>query len=257
MAGRIIGINTAINAKGQGIGFAVPSNLVQMIYGQLKENGRVIRGYLGAMTQDVVQVVGEEIPGEPLEGARILSVVTGSPAAVGGLQPGDIIVAFGGQEVDSRRKLQFLIAGSMPGQEVTCGIFRDGQRKDTRLRLVEWLEEKSGAADQLVEHWLGMEVAPLESGDPKVVRLKEALGVTATAGVMVVAVQENQPAAEAGIRPGDVLISIDGHEITDQDGYFQVRDLMAVRRDPLSILLRTGSTENYVMVVPRVRGVEN
>ena len=84
VAGRIIGINTAINAKGQGIGFAVPSNLVQMIYGQLKENGRVIRGYLGAMTQDVVQVVGEEIPGEPPEGARILSVVTGSPGAEGG-----------------------------------------------------------------------------------------------------------------------------------------------------------------------------
>jgi len=81
--------------------------------------------------------------------------------------------------------------------------------------------------------------------------------VTAMTGVMVVAVQEDQPAAEAGIHPGDVLISIDGHEITDLDSYFQVRDLMAARRDPLSVLMKTGSTENYVMVKPRKHGVEN
>jgi serine protease Do len=255
--GRIIGINTAINAKGQGIGFAVPSNLVQMIYGQLKENGRVIRGYLGTMTEDVFQVVGEEVAGEPEDGARVLSVVEGSPADEGGLQVGDIIVGFAGQQVDSRRKLQFLIAGSRPGQDVDCEIIRDGQRQGLQVRPVEWIEEEPGSTAPKVEHWLGMEVASLESGDRKVVRLKEALGVTAATGVMVVAVQEDQPAAEAGIRPGDVLISIDGHEITDLDSYVQARDLMTARRDPLSILVRTGSTENYVMVLPRRRGVEN
>ena len=257
VSGRIIGINTAINAKGQGIGFAVPSNLIQMVYGQLMENGRVIRGYLGAMTEDVVQVVGEEIQGEPDEGARVLSVGDNSPAAVGGLQPGDIIVGFGGVEVDSRRKLQFLIAGSSPGQEVDCEIIRDGERKGFRLTPVEWIEEEPGAAASQAKHWLGMEVASLESGDPKVVRLKEVLGVTAMTGVMVIAVHDDQPAAGAGIRPGDVLISIDGQEITDLDSYGQVRDLMVGRREPLSILLKTGSTENYVMVVPRIRGVEN
>ena len=102
-----------------------------------------------------------------------------------------------------------------------------------------------------------MEVASIEAGDPRVARLKEVLGVTATTGVMVVAVQEDQPAAEAGIRPGDVLVSIDGQEISDLDSYVQVRDLMVARRDPLSFLLRTGSMENYVMVIPRRLGVEN
>lgn len=255
--GKIIGINTAINAKGQGIGFAVPSNLVQMIYGQLKENGRVIRGYVGAMTEDIVYVVGEEIAGQPTEGARVLSVVAGSPAATAGLLAGDIIVSFAGQEVDSRRKLQFLIAGAQPGQDVECEFSRDGQRKKISVRPVEWIEEEPGADTPQVKHWLGMEVASLQSGDPKVTRLKEVLGVTATTGVMVVAVQDDQPAAGAGIHPGDVLISIDGHEITDLESYFQVRDLMAGRRDPLSVLLKTGSTENYVMVMPRKRGVEN
>jgi len=255
--GRIIGINTAINAKGQGIGFAVPSNLVQMIYGQLKVNGRVIRGYLGAMTEDIVHVVGEEVAGEPAEGARVLSVVAGSPAATAGLLAGDVVVNFAGQDVDSRRKLQFLIAGAQPGQDVDCEIIRNGKRNVFSVHLVEWIEEEPGAVTSQVKHWLGMEVASLQSGDPKVTRLKEVLGVTAMTGVMVVAVQEDQPAAEAGIHPGDVLISIDGHEITDLDSYFQVRDLMAARRDPLSVLMKTGSTENYVMVKPRKHGVEN
>lgn len=257
VAGRVIGINTAINAKGQGIGFAVPSNLVQMIYGQLKENGRVIRSYLGAMTEDVVQVVGEEPDGEPESGARIMSVVPGSPAAEGGLQPGDVIIGFAGQDVDSRRKLQFLIAGVQPGTEVEMEINRNGTRKGIRVRPVEWIEDEQDASASLAEHWLGMEVASIESGDPKVARLKEVLGVTATTGVMVVAVQDDQAAVEAGIRPGDVLISVDGHEITDLDAYFEVRDLMAARTVPVSILLKTGGTENYVTVTPRRRGVEN
>ncbi len=257
VTGRVIGINTAINARGQGIGFAVPSNLVRMIYGQLREHGRVIRGYLGAMTEDVVQIVGEEVEGEPAEGARVLSVLTDSPAAGGGLQPGDIIVAFDGQEVDSRRKLQFLIAGAEPGQEVDCEIIRDGERKGLRLRPVEWIEEEPGAVPTGDGIWLGMEVASLESGDPRVARFKEMLGVTATAGVMVVAVLEDLPAAEAGIRPGDVLLAMDGHEILDLDSFQRVRDLMVGRRDPISVLLKTGATENYVMVMPRRRGVEN
>ena len=255
--GRVIGINTAINAQGQGIGFAVPSNLVQSIYAQLLEHGRVIRGYIGARTEDVVQVVGEEVSGEPESGARVLSVVEDSPAAEGGLQPGDIIVEFGGQEVDSRRKLQFLIAAAPPGQDVSCEIIRNGEREGLRLRPVEWIEEQSGDAASLAAHWLGMEVASLESGDPKVTRLKEVLGVTATTGVMVVGVQDDHPAAEAGIRPGDVLLAVEGHEIADLESYQDVRDLMAATRRPLSVLVKTGATENYVLVTPRHRGTQN
>jgi serine protease Do len=144
-----------------------------------------------------------------------------------------------------------------PGQEVGLAIIRNGQREELRVRPVEWIESEPGVSAREAELWLGLDVASLADGDPRVARLKEVLGVTAATGVMVVGVQEDQPAAEAGIRPGDVLISVDGHEITDLESYGQVRDLMAARRDPLSILLKTGGTESYVMVTPRVRGVEN
>jgi len=254
--GRVVGVNTAINKRGQGIGFAVPSNMVRKVYGQLREHGRVIRGYLGILTEDVVAVVGEEVAGEPVVGARVLQVVPGSPAADAGLLSGDIVVGFDGAEVESRRQLQFLIAASSPGQEVTCEFVREGRRDGVRVRPVEWIEEESGLAVS-GQHWLGMEVASLASADPRVERLKEALGVTAATGVMVVAVHEDQPAAGAGIRPGDVLVSISGREIMELADYEEVRSAHTGRAAPLSILIRTGGTETYVTVIPRSGGIEN
>jgi len=255
--GRLIGVNTAINQRGQGIGFAVPSNLVMNIYRQLHEQGRVIRGYLGIVTEDVVQVVGEENPGEPESGARVVSIVDDSPAAVGDLSAGDVVVEYAGQKVESRRQLLFLIAGSTPGQDVEIVIVRDGKRNGFLVRPVEWIQEESEAAATQAALWLGMEVASVKGGDPRVARLREALGVTATTGVMVVVVQENQPAAEAGIRPGDVVVSIAGHEIIDLESYDQVRTLLAPSRDLLSFLVKTGNMENYVSIQPRHGGLEN
>jgi len=102
-----------------------------------------------------------------------------------------------------------------------------------------------------------MEVASIAQGDPRVTRLAEALGVTATTGVMVVAVQDDGPAAEAGIRPGDVVVSIAGHEIIDLESYDLVRALMVSNRDRLSVLVRTGNMENYLSIQPRTGGLEN
>ncbi len=255
--GRLIGVNTAINQRGQGIGFAVPSNLVTNIYGQLREHGRVIRGYLGIVTEDVVQVVGEEIPGEPPSGARVISIVVDSPAAASGLQGGDVVVEYAGQTVESRRQLLFLIAGSSPGQDTEIIIIRDGKRNGFQVRPVEWIQEESEAAALNAALWLGMEVASVEGNDPRVARLREALGVTATTGVMVVAVQDGQPAAEAGIRPGDLVVAIAGHGIIDLESYDQVRTLLAPGRDLLSVLVKTGNMENYVSVQPRHAGLEN
>ncbi len=255
--GRVVGVNTAISQRGQGIGFAVPSRLVQVVYEQLKTNGRVIRGYLGAVTEDVVQIVGEEVDGEPPSGARVVRVVADSPAAAAGLLAGDVVVEFDGRPVDSRRRLLFLIAAAEPGQDVQMTYVRDGKRSELRVRPVEWIDDGPAGAAPVAALWLGMEVASLDGGDPRVARLKDALGVTATTGVMVVAVQEDQPAADAGIRPGDVIFSLADQEIMDLDSYTQVRTQLASSREPLLVRLRTGGLENSVMIQPRSRGVEN
>jgi len=183
--------------------------------------------------------------------------VAGSPADEAGLQVGDVIVSYAGRAVGSRRELQFLIAGTSPGTEVELSIDRAGVRQDLRARPVEWQEETSEAAAAKADMWLGLEVAPLAGNDPRVVRLRDMLGVAPTMGIMVVAVEDGRAAADAGIRPGDVLVSIDGHELADLADWEQARDLLAGRREPLTILVRTGTAEQYLPLVPRGSGLEN
>jgi membrane-associated protease RseP (regulator of RpoE activity) len=153
--------------------------------------------------------------------------------------------------------LQFLVASAVPRLEVECEFIRDGQRKGIRLTPVEWIEEKPGAMVSQTTNWLGIEVASLADTDPRVTRLKEAMGMTGTTGIVVVAVQEDQPGADAGIRPGDVLVSIEGRELNELDDWSAARNQYAAYRQTLSVLVRTGGMENYVQVQPRFAGVEN
>jgi len=167
-----------------------------------------------------------------------------------------LIVEFAGRAVESRRDLEFLVADGAPDEEVTLAVIRGGARIELAVTLAEWTDEIGGGEAAQADLWLGLEVAPLDGGDPRVVRLKQTLGVTATSGIMAVAVQEGSPAAEAGIRAGDVLVSIDEHELTDHASWEQARDLLARRSEPLNVLVRTGSSERYVSVRPRPMGIE-
>jgi S1-C subfamily serine protease len=252
--GLVIGVNTAINAAGQGIGFAVPSNLVRRIYEQLRDKGRVVRGYLGVRTRDVLTVVGEEQAGRPQAGAEVLHVEENSPASRAGVQVSDVIVRLDGHEVLDRRQLQFLVADAPLAEAIECEVVRGSVDLTLTVELTDLAELPQQLADE-ISFWLGMEVASVASGAKRVKRLKEALGVDATSGVIVVAIDEDQPAAEAGIRPGDVLVAIDGQEIGDLAGYERLRQQFAARREPLSFLIRTGPVENYVLVEPRDLGV--
>ena len=256
-AGRVIGVNTAINQAGQGIGFAVPSNLVQRIWGQLRTQGRVVRGYVGASTDDVVQVVGEEVAGEPESGARVTSVRAGGPAERAGLRAGDIITGFAGRPVESRRDLQFLVADAAPGREVRVDVVRGGRTLTLTVLPEEWTAEQDQGSAAAAGRWLGLQAASLADEDPRVAKLKATFGIEGTAGVLVVAVDEGSPAADAGIRPGDVLVSIDEHELAEYADWERVRDLLGATRAPLSVLVRTGTAERWLTVRPRPVGTEN
>ena len=256
--GRVIGVNTAISERGQGIGFAVPSNLARGVYRQLRENGRVVRGYLGIWTEDLVTVVGEERAGEPAGGVRVLKVAQGSPAAEAGVQPGDVITHYAGKPAVSNRQLQFRIAESAPGAPVALKLVREGREQSLDVTPVDAsVEAKGGEAAVAAPAWLGLEVAALDGADGRVARLKDLLGVTATTGVMVVAVAEDGPGAAAGISPGDVLAAVDGRKIGDLAAWEQVRTEHVAVPAPLTVLVRTGDVERYVQVEPRRAGVEN
>jgi serine protease Do len=247
IGGKVIGVNTAINAQGQGIGFAVPSHIVQRIYAQLREHGRVIRGFLGVRTADVV--AGGEAADGPA-GVRVVDLVAGSPAAAAGVAAGDVIVAFGGEAVGSTRQLDFLVAEAEVGKRLPLALERDGQRRTLDVELAE-LTDKVELPREAPGHWLGLEVASLADNDDHVRRLKETIGIDATVGVIVVTVEPGQPAAQAGIRAGDVLVAIEGQEIPDLEAFSRARDALSGRRDQLTMLIRTGRRESFVQVTPR------
>ena len=260
--GRVIGVNTAISERGQGIGFAVPSNLARGVYDQLRDRGRVVRGYLGVWTEDLVTVVGEERPGEPAAGVRVLKVAQDSPAAAAGVLPGDIITTYDGRPAGTNRELQFRIAGSAPGRLVRLELARDGRRLELSVTPVDAADgEGHGAGGSgpavAAGGWLGLEVAAVDGDDARVERLKALLGVTTGSGVMVVAVDDGSPAALAGVSPGDVIVSVDGTRIEGPGDWDQVRAEHSTVPAPLTILVRTGSVERYVKVEPRSAGVEN
>ncbi len=248
--GHVIGVNTAINAEGQGIGFAVPSRLVKRIYEQLRDHGRVIRGFLGVKTIDAVTAL--EATGDD-DGARVESVVAGSPAAAAGLKPGDVIVQLGDETIESRRQLDFVVAEAPVGQALPCRIVRGGDRQDLSVTLVE-LDAASMPPPAADETWLGLTVADLAETDHRVDRIKETLGIEATRGVIVVAVESGQPAAQAGLRPGDIVVAVEGQEIADLAAYTRARDALRSQREPLTFLVRTGTRENFVEVTPRESG---
>ncbi|MBK8165889.1 MAG: trypsin-like peptidase domain-containing protein [bacterium] len=254
--GRVIGVNTAISERGQGIGFAVPSNLARGVYAQLREHGRVVRGYLGVWTEDLVTVVGEERPGEPAAGVRVLKVAPGSPAAGAGVLPGDFITAYDGRPAGTNRQLQFRIAESAPGRPVTIELAREGRQVAVTVTPID-ADEGEGGPAATAGGWLGVEVASLAADDERVARLKDLLGVSATAGVMVVAVEDDGPGALAGISLGDLIVSVDGRRIDDLTAWDQVRAEHAAVPAPLTILVRTGGVERYLKVEPRRAGVEN
>lgn len=204
LKGEVIGINTAILATGQGIGFATPSNMAKEIIPQLKTKGKVVRGLLGVQIQVVTPGLAKSFGLAKPRGALIAEVNPGSPAAKGGLRRGDIIVEYNGKIIKEMHELPRLVAHTAPGTTVTVKVLRQGKEKTFSITIGE-LKEKPTAWKQKgegTESNLGMVVEKLTPSLARRFRVKE------DAGVLVVEVERGSPAAEAGIRPGDLILEI-------------------------------------------------
>ena len=237
LAGRVIGVNTAINSAGQGIGFAIPSNYARRVFEQIAAHGRVVRGYLGAVTVDFVS------EGQ-LRGALVETVLPGTPAAGAGLQPGDVIVEFGGRPVTADRDLQFLVGDADVGRAVACRVRRDG--REVALTVTP-SEESAGPVDAgpAAGAWLGITAEPADGDDPRVVRLRDALGIVAGKGMMIVGVEPGSAAAEAGLHPGDVVREVDGQPADGVATWRRLQQQAAGGEGPVMLLIVSGGVESY------------
>ena len=208
--GRVVGVNSAIlspSGGNIGIGFAIPSSLVRDVVGQLRTAGHVTRGYLGVETQPVTASVA---PGLGLKagtrGALVAAVAPDSPAARGGLQPGDVVQAVDGRSVASPHELAVLVAGVAPGRTAEVAVLRDGQPTTVKVAVSAMPEDRPQAdasAPGQGEGSIGVALAPLSP------ELREQLELPGSAaGAVVTGVQPGSRAAQAGLREGDLVVGV-------------------------------------------------
>jgi len=143
LKGQVIGVNTAIVAAGQGIGFAIPINMVKRVVDQLVDKGKVVRGWLGVALQPLSPDLAQSLGLDGTNGAVVGSTITGSPAAQAGLQQGDVILAYDGTPVDDYRHVQRLVAETRVGKSVTLQIVRKKQKMDVAVTIAEVPDESA------------------------------------------------------------------------------------------------------------------
>lgn len=230
--GEVVGINTAIVASGQGIGFAIPINLARLIADQLIEKGEVTRGWLGVSIQPLTPELAESFSLKEVGGALVNQVIPGSPAEKAGLQRGDILLTFGGKGVNGVRDLQLMVASTLVGKKVDLEVLRNGKRLVLPVTIAEMeVQEGVAAAPPATdgkEKGLGLTVAPADSRD----------------GVMVQAVDPQSAAAAAGVQPGDLILMINRQEVKDLATFQQA--VRATAGKNVVLLIRRGETTLYL-----------
>jgi serine protease Do len=221
LRGEVVGINGAINAAGQGIGFAIPINMAKTMMTMMDADGVVRRSWMGVATQPVDQPLARSfgLTGQP-RGALISEVVTGSPAARAGLRPGDIVLEFDGRQIDRSDDLPWIASTAGVGRSVQIALWRDRRRSTVEMTLTEMPSQPGRppvvtGAPAAPRSGLGVMVSAL---NPMMVPGAPASG----GGVVVARIDPEGQAARAGVQPGDIITSIDGQDVSSVEHFDQL-----------------------------------
>jgi len=242
MQGAVIGVNTAIyspNGGSVGIGFAIPSAIARPVVEELRARGRVERGWIGVAVQPLTPEIALGLGLQATQdGALVAQVEPGSPAAIGGLRQGDVVVGVDGKPVNRLRELPRAIAATKPGASATLDILRRGAAMQVTLRVGATPQAERAAADEPA----GLAFAPLTA------ELRARLDLPAEArGTAIAQVREGSVAQRAGLAPGDIVVEVGGEKVESPEQ--AARAIAAARaRHAASVLLlvdRHGA-ERYV-----------
>ncbi|RMF78701.1 MAG: DegQ family serine endoprotease [Nitrospirae bacterium] len=238
LRGELVGINTAIvgPAGGNvGIGFAIPSRMARQIMEQLVEYGEVRRGQLGVVVQDVTPELAEAFGLEYGEGAIVSQVVRRSAAAKAGIRQGDVIVAVNGRRIHSAAELRNAIGLLRVGSTVELEVVRDGRHRTVRAEIREPKRE-SVPGKRISRHLAGAMVGPIPPDHPLSGRVE---------GIAILEVRPGSPAWMAGLRPGDVIVSINRQAVHDVE---EAREAARKGRDGLLLNVRRGDAAFFVVI---------
>lgn len=216
--GRLIGINTAILSRSggnQGIGFAIPTNLAKDVMESLVRDGRVTRGYLGVMIQDLTPELADQFKVKSgTKGALVGDVSPKGPADTAGIKSGDVVLEFNGKNISDSRHLKLQVARTAPGTSVPMKVLRDGSEKTLQVKVQELpgsnVARTSGPSTDDEGSLNGVAVADLDQRARDELKVPCSLG-----GAVITDVAPDSQAAEAGLRPGDVIVEINRQRVKD------------------------------------------
>lgn len=245
MKGEVVGINAAIIARGQGIGFAIPVNMAKEIIPQLEEKGHVTRGWLGVSIQEMTPELAKSMGLKETKGALVAQVVSGSPAEKAGIERGDVITEFDGKAVADSKDLPRIVASTPVGRTVTVKFSRDGKTTERQVKLGEMGEKGVEVSEEASSHKaLGIGVQNLTP------EIAKELGVKKASGVVVTRVEPGSAAAEAGVQTGDVIQEVNRKPVKNVEDFFQKVE-KAKDKDNILLLIQRGQDNLFAAVTPK------
>ncbi len=247
--GRLIGINTAImshSGGSQGVGFAIPSDLARTVMESLIKDGHVTRGYLGVMIQNITPALANEFKLKDIKGALVGNVVPGGPADRAGLEAGDVVLEFNGHQVTDSRRLQLEVAETKPGTAVPVEILRNGDSQKMEVTIKQLPGSDSlAAADSPSDVDTGT-LNGVGVGDLDQEARDQFHVPTEIKGAVVTQVDPDSAAANAGLKPGDVIEDINRHPVENADDAVRLTGKATSKQTLVHVWENGGS--HYVVV---------
>ena len=248
MEGELVGINTAIFSRSggyQGIGFAVPVNMARRVMEDLRDTGKVTRGYLALLPQDIDDKLAKAMNLKSTEGSLVGNVTPGGPADKAGIKRGDVITEVDGNKIKDSKQLRNVVAAVKPGSKVHITLLRDGKEMRVTAELVERPKESETVVpmkeEEKVEAKIGLSVQDLTPD------IEEQLGFKGEKGVVVTSVVPGGLADEAGINTGDLIKEINRKEVKSASEFSRIIS-QAKGGDTLLFLLRRGENTFFAAV---------
>ncbi|MBI4725820.1 Do family serine endopeptidase [candidate division TA06 bacterium] len=250
LRGEVVGINTAINPAGQGIGFAIPINLAKKVAEQLIDHGKVVRGYLGVLPQEITPNLAEGLGIEEMNGVLVAKVEDNTPASRAGLMEGDVIIKFDGQEVPNVAKFRQVVADTRVGTDVSIVVIREKKQRTIKATLGELPREEAqkdnGKEDNESKSWMGIKkVLAVES------ETAQRAGIREKEGVLVADLESGSPADEAGLAEGDVIKKINSREVKTVADYHRLRKSETRGEKAVLFLIKRGQNTLFIAVKPK------